>query len=125
MKKFLIAILTGIFLTTIISSCHKDIPKDIPDWLREKIKQAKKELRQQKKENGMSGYSWISEYSNGNKLLYRYLSPENSVNYEFTQFYTMEGEEICSFHAVLLDSCGIYGAILNEFYETKKIWESK
>ncbi len=123
MKRILMIAFTGMLLTTIFSSCNKDIPKDIPDWLREKIKEIKKETKEMKK-NGTIRQRSVAEYSNGNVTLY-YYNPDTNPGGNY--IYDKDGNELC-FHSPGISSspCGPYtfNEILISFTKIRTIWMS-
>ncbi len=75
-----------------ISACKKDYPKDIPDWLKDKIKELKKETRR-KNGCGMGGCASIHEFSDGSETIYLW-DPATYTGTGFI-FYDYEGNFLC------------------------------
>lgn len=83
-----------LFLLVIFSflSCEKDYPKDIPEWLEDKIKEIRKEIVK----NEISPYVQaviISEYQLNDEIIYYYLIGSD-IYTEY--FYNYDGSLLCN-----------------------------
>lgn len=101
-----------------IYSCKKDYPKDIPDWLKDKIKELKKETK------GYSNCRYdlcmnIDEYTDGSDIIYWFMPGATPVGY---QVFTYDGNYQCVFETIIPDTCGnIY--TLKDYYFVRRIWK--
>jgi hypothetical protein len=105
----------GLLIVAIIlfSTCKKDYPDDIPQWVKDKIKYC------DKKKNDCHGL-FIFEYSYQGNLYYQlYVDyPAPTVN----EFYDSDGNLICSDPWKLRNvDCG--GFTPDELILTRKIWQ--
>lgn len=115
-----------------LCACKKDYPDDIPDWLKVKIKELKKETRGTK--NTCCVY--VSESTMPDMSLF--YSIYFSSN-ELTEIYHENGSAACCFHRtdaitydcwtlIETDSCGEIGAlnfIENNRIKYREIWEEE
>jgi hypothetical protein len=101
-----------------ISACRKDYPKDIPDWLKEKIKELKKETRR-KKGCGGGGCMSIQEFSDGTETFYLW----DPATYSGTGyiFYDYEGNFLCEKGDYRSGPCGDI-LELSSFDFIRRIW---
>ena len=76
-----------------MSSCKKDYPKDIPEWVEDKIKEQKKECRNNKscpckEPNAYCLVIYENTFENGD-IIYRFLTLNVST------YYSYEGNILC------------------------------
>lgn len=117
MKKIKIALFTLIVAMT-INSCKKDYPKDIPDWLKNKIKGLKKETRWHKGcIHDLCMY--IDEYTDGTNTTYWFQPGGTPVGYKI---YDYNGNEQCYFETITPNSCGSINN-LQSYYFKRRVWE--
>jgi hypothetical protein len=95
-------------------SCKKDYPKDTPKWLKEKI-------REYKKNEGYGSPEYIEEYKKDENIIYVFWYTSNSEG--GIVYYNYSGNKICeeqvaSFHC-LIDSV----PILNIYKRSREIWD--
>lgn len=116
MKNFKVLLL-AVTLVFTVSSCNKDYPKDIPDWLKDKIKELKKESKW--KGCGTHGCKYIYEYSDGSNTIFLYMrspdfSPSTYIVYDF------DGNEICYY--TVADSTSCQNIDIENYHFIRKIW---
>jgi hypothetical protein len=104
-----------IFFSTLIISCKKDYPKDIPNWVKEKIKYCDK-----KKNNcGKVEKLVIDEWSHKDKLYYN-LYIEYPIP-RLNDFYDYDGNLVCS--DPMLNGCNYFSNTPRLF--VRRIWKEK
>ena len=104
-----------LFFTILLISCKKDYPKDIPNWVKEKIKYCDK-----KKNNcGKVEKLVIDEWSYQDKLYYN-LYIEYSPP-RLNDFYDYNGNLICS--DPMLNGCIYFSNSKSSF--VRRIWKEK
>ena len=118
MKKFS-KILISILMVLTINSCKKDYPKDIPDWLKIKIDQLKKETKSKGCRFDVCMY--IYEYTDGSNISYWFQPGITPISFKV---YDYSGKEQCSFITSPSNSCGDIQNIKN-YYFKRIIWEEK
>lgn len=106
-----------ILLAVNISSCRRDYPRDIPDWLKDKIKELKKETK------GINGCRYyicmtIDEYTDGSNTTFWFQPGGTPVGYKVYDYY---GNEQCYFETVTPNNCGGINN-LQSFYFKRRIW---
>lgn len=122
----------------VLGGCKKDYPEDIPDWLKDKIKDLEKETKGQKN----SCCATVTEKTmNDNQTFYSiYYDSNPNFNASFQlEIFTYSGDLACCFVqdlGILLecssnieaDSCGIYGTVnymINDYVSKRTIWKEK
>ncbi len=124
MKKKLTTFFLILVLTTIlvINSCKKDYPKDIPKWLKVKIREYKK-----------GGCKCPCYYSSGCLIISERVNGQGEKIYEFygpwqnpmmSEFYDYSGNIICNRTGNSIpinDSCGTIH--LDDYVFVRDIWE--
>ena len=116
MKKFNFLILVSTLLF-IASSCNKNYPKDIPDWLKDKIKTLKKDSKGKECED--TGCRYIDEYTDGTNIIFLYRPVPNHTPAAYF-VYDYDGNEICFYQTLMSSQCQFFD--LNNFYFKRKIW---
>ena len=114
-KLFLITIL--ILIGTY--SCKKDYPKDIPNWLKSKIK----ELDKESKGKGCiyDVCMDIEEYKYEANILYLFQPGSTPIGYIV---YDYNGTELCHFETIQPDTCGCVSNFKN-YQFNRLIWKEK
>ena len=116
-------LLLGLSLILLINSCQKDYPKDIPDWLEDKIKEIKKEHKGEECWPGVCRR--IDEYAKDGVTTFWYMPGVTPVGY---QVFDYDGTYQCSYDPDIWFApdtiCGNLGNI--ETYSfVRRIWEEK
>jgi hypothetical protein len=117
MRKVLFAIAFFLFLLGGVS-CKRDYPRNIPHWLKDKIKELKKESKR-KGGCGLGECMSIHEFSDGANVFYVW-----RVGTEYPSgdiFYDYDGNFLCEQFNFLSGSCGSI-ADLSTYYYTRDIW---
>jgi hypothetical protein len=112
MNKLLIIL----FFAAATLSCKKDYPRDIPQWVKVKIKEMKRES------GGTCSQDvcrQIIEYSNGANTLYFIQPGGTPIGY---RIYDHEGNIQCYYETVMPDSCGSIHN-LHSYQLTRLIWQ--
>ena len=121
--KYILPLLLTLLL---FSTCKKDYPKDIPDWLEDRIKEEKKNCRPLSKE--------ICNCDGGNCLeIKEYTTNINETVYEFRKssleggyFLDYDGNSLCAYNYLwtnCVDSC-VYFTYC-DIQLTREIWIQK
>jgi hypothetical protein len=116
--------LMGLFLVVSISACNKDIPKYIPEWLKVKIKEIKKDL---KHKDGVGEGIYFDQITNDTVILYQYHTGGVMVSMGTEYYlYSEDGDLICSTFALLdCNETYTFENIKNNFYKVRRIWTAK
>jgi hypothetical protein len=118
MKKLLSSCLLVLFILG-VSSCKKDYPRDIPKWLKNKIKELKKETRR-KNGCGLGLCASIEEFSDGSNIFYLWITgtaePAGIIIFDY------DGNFQCQQSNYDSGSCGEITE-LETYYFTRHIWE--
>jgi len=102
----------ALLLIVISGSCKKDYPKDIPDWLKDRIKEEKK--------NPSACCLTIDEYVYENNSIYIF---HKEGNYEHNVF-DKDGNEQCVFLVVPNSTCGSIQN-MQDYQANRRIWTQK
>ena len=100
----LILLFSAVLITLMgLNSCKKDYPRDIPDWLKEKIKERKNTCEKRGCYcNDGSGLCWtIKEYNQNGEI--KFVIIEGQINLVKTiemKVYSFDGELICSSNVI-------------------------
>jgi len=116
MKKNKFIFFTLIVLLSLFS-CKKDYPKDIPDWLKDKIECCKnKDCSSQNKE---CFHLTIAEYTLNGSIIYYFTDDESAPNKH--EYFDYNGLLICSTLEYLpYDTCSYF--IPKDLIYKRKIW---
>lgn len=104
-----------LFFLVVFSSCKKDYPKDIPKWVKEKIKYCDKE----KNDCGKVAKLVIDEHTYQGNIYYR-LYVEYSLPRQ-NEYYDYDGNYVCS--NPMGNSCSYFSYANNTF--NRRIWKEK
>ena len=117
MKKFKILFLATLLLFA-VNSCNKDYPKDIPDWLKDKIKEIKKDNPCNELLISIQEY----EKTSNNDIVYVFTKPCPMCTYKV---YDYNGNVICNDISIWTgsDNCG--NLSFSEYLFTRQIWQEK
>lgn len=113
--KFFLSIVTVVVLLT-HNSCTKDYPKDIPDWLKCKIKELKKESRGNGCINDVC--MEVQEYSDGQTTIFLFQPGATPIGYKV---YDESGIEQCYFETTQPPTCGAILGFQN-YQFVRQIW---
>lgn len=101
-----------------ISSCKKDYPDDIPSWLKEKIREYKKEA-----ETGDTYFpdfnTCIMEYSNESNIIYSIRVCLSPVVYDY---YDYNGNYLCNMNGDVIPYLPCGSIDLSEYTYTRTVW---
>jgi hypothetical protein len=97
-------ILLSVAISLFVSSCNKDIPKDIPDWLRTRIIEMKKENKKKGCHEIPVSVAEYQNFENQNKI---YVFGKKCPFCEYN-VYDSNGNFICYFPIMLneYEACG-------------------
>jgi hypothetical protein len=95
-----------------INSCKKDYPKDIPDWLKEMIKERKKECKGLGLCCGNASCWTISEYKKNDQTYFVKKLPSDGSG-EIITVYNYEGDIICGPRSTLFQQFSVCDSILS------------
>jgi hypothetical protein len=121
MKRTLFCLSIIIFVSALFFSCKRDYPKDIPQWLKEKIQVFKHKAE----------YDYyfcpttITELKNnsGDCIYDIYVA---CPGHDFHTYYDLQGNEICSCQNCMFNGCFFNGQPITEVYKTNRsIWNCK
>ena len=119
MNKLILACLM-VLLILGTSACKKDYPKDIPDWLKEKIRVINKENR------GANGCKYercrsVDELTDGTYHIFIWHTGSESPRIDYV--YDLEGNELCLVNSdSLTESCTNIDHF-EDYYFERFIWE--
>ena len=97
------------FLAFTLTACKKDYPKDIPKWIKEKIKIEKRN----------SNYYWIDEYSIGDSIIYKEAGSPYVITTVNWNLLDQNGNYICGYGAMTGSTCY---SLINRLVFRRKIW---
>lgn len=110
-----------LFFSATLGSCLKDYPKDIPDWLKEKIKGFEKEKKSKSCCCIHSDCMDIQEYTNGTYTIFRLKSGGYSGPGYY--FYTYDGER-CLLDDEWNTDCDLIPN-LEDYHFSRLVWEEE
>lgn len=107
------------------SACNKDIPKDIPDWLKTKIIELNREARKEKMKFGEVQYrKTIIEKKNSSGIIIYAYNPD--IDNTRSIIYDVDGNELCLFSLAEGPACDYFAddIWLQNFLLTRNIWKN-
>lgn len=114
MKKLKMLMLASLVFFA-VSSCKKDYPRDIPRWLKDKIKELKKDSKGEGCEKDICRYIW--EYSDGTNTIFLYEPGVTPITY---LVYDYDGKEVCTYQPSDTSVCPSFD--MDNFFFIRKIW---
>lgn len=117
MKKIAVVICSCLLLA--VSSCNRDIPNDIPEWLEVKVKASKKNAKE--RDHCLHNCVSYSEYSDGSRTIFKY---SGAGPVPATTVYDYNGNVECTYYPydTAMVSCGSI-AVLADFHLVRTIWQ--
>lgn len=120
MKKISLVIMVICGILTLVA-CRKSYPKDIPDWLKEKIKGIEKEKKGTCCCLNPDCFD-ILEYTDENNTIFRFKSSESGGALRYS-FYTFEGER-CDVDEDINQECDVIPNLEN-YHFVRLVWEEE